>query len=130
MRRTALAAAFAAAVLPVAALQAAAAPLDTINRTYTLGCAVNQTDGVSLKSGMLIVRNTTPHMIRKGVSIKVTLQVVAPQGTRPRVETFVAFRDVPAGQTIAFPQRFYAQSCSAKVTLQPNLKAKIDRATR
>ena len=128
MNRTILAVALAAASL--AAGSALAAPLDTINRTYALGCAANQTDGVSLKSGMSIVRNTTPHIIRKGASITVTLQVVAPQGTRPRVETFVAFRDVPAGQTIAFSQRFHAQSCTAKVTLQPNLKAKIDRATR
>jgi len=129
MNRTITAAALAVASL-AAGGSALAAPADTINRTYALGCAVNQTDGVSLKSGMTIVRNTTPHTIRQGASITVTLRVQVPQGERPMVQTFVAFRDVPAGQTIAFSQRYHAQSCTAKVTLRPNLKLKVERPKR
>ena len=127
MYRNLIAAAFAAAMLPALATEASAGTYEQLKRTYTLGCAVNKTDGVSLKSGMLIVTNTSPHTIRNGTTIEIVL-IVREFRPRPVGYNQVAFRDVPARDTIAFSQPRGRQvvGCTAKVSVQLHIKAKIE----
>jgi hypothetical protein len=130
MNRTLMAAALAAALIPAAGGTASAAPYDTFSRTYTLGCAVDQFDGVSLKAGKIILRNTTPHLLRQGATIQLS---VARQINGRRQElrlTETLYRDVPAGHTIALDQPPRALRCVAQVTLQPNARIKLDRIIR
>ena len=131
MNRTLIAAALAAAMLPALAAGASAASFGRINRTYTLSCAVNQTDGVSLKSGMLIVTNTSPHVIRQGTRIDIVIVVRTFPRPSSVVYSQVAFRNVNARDTIAFSQpRGRVLSCTAKVTLQPYLETQIKKIVR
>jgi hypothetical protein len=128
MYRNLIAAAFAVATLPALATAANAGTFEQLKRSYTLGCAVNKTDGVSLKSGMLIVTNTSPHTIRTGTTIEIVLIVRDRQRLRPVGYNQVAFRHVPARDTIAFSQPSGRQvvACTAKVTHNPFIKAKIE----
>ena len=127
MKRIIIASALAAAVLPALAVEASAATFDQLKRSYALACAVNKTDGVSLKSGMLIVTNTSPHVIPKGTRIDITVYARYLGRLRAVAYNQIAFRDVNARDTIAFSQpRYRVTSCTAKVSMQPHLKAKIE----
>ena len=123
MNRTVIATAFAAAAL-LATAGAHAAPVDTINKGYTLECRVGATDGASLKTDQLIVRNTTPHVIPKGTVIKLTLRLS--YGYKLTHRSAVVYRDLGKGETISAGSAAGVRTCAARVTLQPNLKTKID----
>lgn len=122
MNRTVIATALAAAA-SFATAGAQAAPLDTINKAYTLECRVG-TDGASLKTNQLMVRNTTPHVIPKGTVIKLSLRLA--YGYKLTQRTAVAYRDLGKGETISAGSAAGIRTCAAQVTLQPNLKTKID----
>lgn len=128
MYRNLIAAAFAAAMLPALATEAGAASFDQLKKSYTLRCAANQTDGVSLKSGMMIITNTSPHTIAKGTLIDIVVVVRTFKGSLALTRRETAFRDVYARDTIAFaqPQRLRVVSCTAKVSFQPHIKAKVE----
>ncbi len=128
MYRNLIAVAFAAATLSAMASQASAGTFDELKKSYTLRCAANQTDGVSLKSGMMIVTNTSPHTIPKGTQIDIVVMVRTYRGSFAQTLRQTAFRDVYARDTIAFapPLRLRVVSCTAKVSFLPNIKAKIE----
>jgi len=123
MNRTLTAAAFATALLPMAALEAAAASRSHINRTYTLACQAGATDSVSLNANQIILRNTTPHAILERTVIRLILR-----DTNGRI----IVRRVSTSESILRGARWSAGSaagirfCNALVTLQPNLRAKIE----
>jgi len=127
MYRNLIAATFAVAMLPALATAASAGTYEQLKRSYTLGCAVNKTDGVSLKSGMLIVTNTSPHTIRTGTTIQIVL-IVRDFRARPVGYNQIAFHYVPARDTIAFSQPTGRRvvGCTAKVTVDLHIKAKIE----
>ena len=127
MNRTLIAAAFAAATLTALTVDAGAASFDQLKRSYALSCATNMTDGVSLKSGMIIITNTSPHTIPKGTRIDIVVIVRDFRRLRPVAHSQIAFRNVTARDTIAFSQpRGRVVSCTAKASFQPHLKAKIE----
>jgi len=124
MNRQLVAAAFAAAaLLSATAFEAAAAPVDTINRTYTLICKLGATDGASLKGNQIMVRNSTGHVIPEKTLIKLVLMT---SSGKLRVKAAGAYRALARGDSISLGSAEGIKSCIAKVTLQPNLKAKID----
>ena len=126
MYRNLIAVAFAAASLSAMATQASAGTFDELKKSYTLRCAANQTDGVSLKSGMMIITNTSPHTIRKGTRIDIVVAIRAYRGYVYVKQSEVAFRDVNARDTIAFaPQRLRVVSCTATAAFLPHVKAKV-----
>jgi hypothetical protein len=127
MKRILMVSALAATVLPALALEASAASFDQLKRSYTLSCAVNKTDGVSLKSGMLIITNTSPHTIPKGTRIDIVVTVRNTWRLRPVAHSQIAFRNVNARDTIAFSQpRGVVVGCTAKVSMQPHIKSKVE----
>lgn len=125
MYRKLLAAAFAAMLLPMAALPASAAPSvkTEIAKTYRLICATNKSDGTALKI-RIMVKNTSRHIIKEGT--KISLVVYGP-GWRRIASTQTAYRTVYVNDSIGFDQSDGARRCSALVKIVPDLRAKIVR---
>jgi hypothetical protein len=122
MKRILAAAALAALALPAGAFEAAAGPAieTTFSKTYTLGCALNASDGEALKV-RLMVKNITGRLIAKGTPITLHFDFGDRPGQRPngpRQITATAWRDVVPGASIGFDQQpRFAKSCGASVTL-------------
>jgi hypothetical protein len=114
MKKSLLAAAFAAAILPAASFTADAAGMITTfgTRTYALSCAVNAQDGAALKV-RIMVKNTSGRYIKTGTQI--VLYVWTRSGARRYATT--AYRDVGVNDSIGLDQPRGASACSAHVTL-------------
>jgi len=85
----------------------------------SLGCQVNQTDGVSLKTGQTLIENTTTKAIPKGTAIDLSVQVAPGVGkvqfVKTRVSTFGTLQKhdkMSGGDT---PKN--AKSCTASIAL-------------
>ncbi len=127
MNRTLAAAALAAAMLPVASFQAAAAPATFYGKTYTLECALNASDGEALKVRMM-VKNTTGRVIAKDTKITIRFAYGYAPNTRPngpKTLTVTAWRDVAPGTSIGFDQPRGARRCAASVYLRPDIQTRI-----
>ena len=115
MRRLVIATTLAAALAPLAAIEASAASAIVKQRhsTHALGCAVTS-------AGFIDVRNTTKQTIPRGAEIALVIVV---NGTR----TYGLRKTVTAKQALspnlvhAFPMPSGATSCSASVKLLPNV---------
>ena len=70
-----------------------------------------------------MVRNSTGHVIPEKTLIKLVLMTSA---GKVRIQAAGAYRALARGDSIAVGSAAGIKSCIAKVTLQPNLKAKID----
>ena len=85
----------------------------------TLACQVNQTDGVSLKTGQSMIENTLGRVIKQGTVVEMTVRVQPPIGK----VTFVTNR-VAAPATLQSHDKISGgttppngKSCTAKIAL-------------
>jgi len=98
-------------------------PLSAGATPWSLGCQVNQTDGVSLKTGQSMIENTTNKVIAQGTVIEMTVQVVPGVGKIKFVTNRVA-----APSTLQKHDKMSGgdtppngRSCTAQISLvQPN----------
>ena len=127
MHRKLFAAAIAAAVLPMAALDAAAAPAvkTELAKTYRLVCEINKSDGTALKV-RIMVKNTSGRIIQQGTKIDLVIYGYGTYMFR-RVSAQTAYRTVYVNDSIGFDQPRGARFCAATVKLMPDIRAKIVR---
>jgi hypothetical protein len=124
MTHTLAAAVLTAAILPLGALDAAAAPATSLGKTYQLQCNANGFDGTALKARMM-VKNTTGRVIAKGTKITLRITYRYMPGARwmaGRAQTQITYRDVGVNDSIGFDKPAGATRCTATVTLRPNIK--------
>ena len=114
MRRLILATTLAAALAPLAALEASAASAIVKQRhtTHALGCAVTT-------AGFIDVRNTTKRTIPRGAQITLVI-VVKGDRTFGLRKTVTAKQELSPNLYHAFPMPSGTTSCSASVKLLPD----------
>jgi hypothetical protein len=121
MNRKLIVGLFAFAVLPATAFTAHAGP--AMPRSVPVGCAVNASDGESLKV-RLMVKNTSGFHIPQGTAVKITVRYASIRTDRTMDQS--AWRDVPVNGGIGFDQpvsRYKPTSCSAQVIFAPKVMA-------
>lgn len=133
MNRNLIAGLFALAIAPAATFSAEAAdPITSLTRTVPMGCRLNASDGESLKVRMMLT-NTSGYHLPQGSKVRIGIRYQL-GGLRQMLTLEQAlWRDVGVRDSIGFDQpkrRGTAVSCAATVTFVPNLKGKLERATR
>ena len=101
------------------------APLSVNAAPRSLGCQVNQTDGVSLKTGQSMIENTTDKVIAQGTVVEMTVNIVPGIGKAKSVTSRIA-----APSTLQRHDKMSggdaprsARSCTASISLvQPKDK--------
>ena len=115
MFRTPYAATLALALLSLTAVEAAASPVSSFARTYTLQCSAG------------LIKNTSGRVIPKGTQIR----IVYNNGYfGSRIVSVSAYRDVNINETIPMGNSSVYPHCTATATIWPRVSPIVSKTVR